>query len=247
MKAQYPKKKWGQNFLIDKNITNKIITALKLKKSDSILEIGPGKGALTNEISGKVNLVTAVEIDKSLCEYISKKKYINTDIINSDILKVNIEKLLCNKIIGNLPYYITTPIIFKFLESSLKWEKMFFLVQKEVAERITAQSGGKIYGRLSIMAQIFSDIKILFNVSPNCFNPIPKVESSLIQFKRANRYKIINHKYFAESIRTIFNQRRKKIKNTLPKEILINKNIDKTLLDKRPEQITIDEFVKLIN
>ena len=110
MNILYPKKKWGQNFLVDQNIINKMISSLHLKQNDNILEIGPGKGALTKNISEKVNLVTAVEIDKDLCKYLDEKININTHLINSDVLKLDISNMKCNKIIGNLPYYITTPI-----------------------------------------------------------------------------------------------------------------------------------------
>ncbi len=243
----YPIKKLGQNFLIDNNIVNKIIASFELTKSDRVLEIGPGTGALTKQISKTVSNVTAVEIDTKLCKSLSNEVSCNTELINKDILKLNIEDLKINKIVGNLPYYITTPIIFKFLQSNIKWEKMFFLIQREVAQRIISGPGSKAYGRLSIMTQIYSEAKILFNVSPNCFYPIPKVESSLIQLSKLNKYNISNYKVFADLIRSVFNQRRKKLKNTLPKEILINNNIDKDLLDKRPEDIHIHEYVKLIN
>ena len=243
----YPIKKWGQNFLIDNNIINKIITSFELTKSDEVLEIGPGTGALTNQISKLANNVTAVEIDTKLCKSLSNELSRNTKLINEDILKFNIEHLEINKIVGNLPYYITTPIIFKFLQSNVKWEKMFFLIQKEVAQRIVSKPGSKAYGRLSIMTQVYSQAKILFNVSANCFHPIPKVESSLIQLSKSNKYNISNYKEFSDLIRTVFNQRRKKLKNTLPKEILIKDNIDKELLEKRPEDIHICEYVKLIN
>ena len=189
MKGIKPKKRWGQNFLIDKNICNKIVSSFELKSTDSILEIGPGKGAITDLLTQKVKKVIGIEIDSNLCEILNKKNIPNLEIINNDILKTNTNKYSTKIIVGNLPYYITTPIIFNFFESNKSWEKMYFLIQKEVAERIIANPGSKSYGRLSIMTQIFSNPKILFNISPNVFRPIPKVESSLIYIEKNNQKK----------------------------------------------------------
>mgnify|MGYP001200278811 CR=1 FL=1 len=242
-----PKKKWGQNFLIDKNICNKIVSTLNIKSDDCILEIGPGKGAITELISKKVKKIIGVEIDKNLCNILEQKNIPNLEIVNQDILKTNIEKYNCKTIVGNLPYYITSPIIFNFFESGTQWEKMFFLIQREVAERITAKPGSKSYGRLSIMTQIFSKPQILFNISANVFRPIPKVESSFICLEKNTDRKIHDYNRFRDIIRLIFNKRRKKLKNSITPEMQLNIDLIPELLDKRPEEISVDKYIELIN
>ena len=241
------KKKWGQNFLIDKNMCNKIVSSINLKKSNSIIEIGPGKGAITELLSKKFNEVIAIEIDKELCQILNEKNITNLKIINQDILKTDIENYSCKTIVGNLPYYITSPIIFKFFEKNRHWEEMYFLMQKEVADRIVAKPGTKTYGRLTIMTQIFSKPKILFNVSPNVFRPVPKVDSSFIKIEKNIQTDISDYNRFKEIVRIIFNQRRKKLKNCITEDMQLNIKPDSKLLNKRPEEISIDEYVKLIN
>ena len=247
MKHIKPKKKWGQNFLIDKNVCNKIVSSFELKSTDSVLEIGPGKGAITDLLAQKAKKVIGVEIDSNLCEILNKKNIPNLEIINEDILKTNIKRYPCKIIVGNLPYYITTPIIFNFFESSKLWERMYFLIQKEVAERIIARPGSKTYGRLSIMTQIFSNPKILFNISPNVFRPIPKVESSLIYIEKDSQKKISNYTRFKDAIRVIFNKRRKKLKNCITKDMKLNISPSSELFDKRPEEISVEEYIDMIN
>ena len=242
-----PRKKWGQNFLVDQNIVNKIISSIDPKANQHILEIGPGSGAITKVVANKVKKVTAIEIDSNLCEILDKENIPNINIINKDILKVNLNPIKPDIIIGNLPYYITTPIIFKILKSNIKWKEIFFMMQKEVAERIVSKPNLKSYGRLSIMIQILSNPKLLFNISPQVFRPIPKVKSSLIKMVKTNQYNIKDYNRFEDTIRTIFNQRRKKLRNCITTEMNLNIGDDCMLLDKRPEQITIKEYVDLIN
>ena len=242
-----PKKRWGQNFLIDLNICNKIVESIDRSNINKILEIGPGTGAITNLLAEKIGEVTAIEIDWNLCKILDDKKIDNLIIINQDILKVNLESFDHKIIVGNLPYYITTPIIFNFFNSKMPWEEMYFLMQKEVADRILAKPGSKIYGRLTIMTQIFSNVERLFNVSPKVFRPIPKVESTFMKFKRIKRNNISDYKRFENIIRIIFNQRRKKLKNCISEDMDLNLSGNSNLLDKRPEQISIQEYIKLIN
>jgi len=242
-----PKKRWGQNFLIDLNICNKIVEAIDRSNINKILEIGPGTGAITNLLAEKIGEVTAIEIDWNLCKILDDKKIDNLIIINQDILKVNLESFDHKIIVGNLPYYITTPIIFNFFNSKMPWEEMYFLMQKEVADRILAKPGSKIYGRLTIMTQIFSNVERLFNVSPKVFRPIPKVESTFMKFKRIKRNNISDYKRFENIIRIIFNQRRKKLKNCISEDMDLNLLGNSHLLDKRPEQISIQEYIELIN
>jgi len=242
-----PKKRWGQNFLIDQNIINKIISSINLKNNQHVLEIGPGSGAITKAIASKVKKITAIEIDYKLCEILEKENIPNLKIINQDILKVDLDSIAPDVIVGNLPYYITTPIIFKILKSNIKWKEIFFMMQKEVAERIVSKPNLKSYGRLSIMIQILSNPELLFNISPQVFRPVPKVKSSLIKIAKTDQYNIKNYIRFEDIIRRIFNQRRKKLKNCITDEMRLNIANDSMLLDKRPDQITINEYVNLIN
>ena len=174
------RKKWGQNFLIDPNIIRKIISVLSPRGKQHILEIGPGKGALTIPLSKIVNQITAVEIDPMLCDYLETKKLKNVTIYNEDILKFNTESMSKNyAIIGNLPYNISTPILFKFMQEK-GWNKLIVMLQKEVAERIVSSENNKKYGRISIMLQTIFKIKLEFNIPKTVFNPQPKVTSSLL-------------------------------------------------------------------
>lgn len=247
MNKHTPKKKWGQNFLIDSNTINKIISSIKFTKNDRLIEVGPGKGAITNKLGENAKSLTAVEIDSNLSNSLKKNCNKNIQIINEDFMKIHLEDFDANIIVGNLPYYITTPILFKIFESKLKWERAYFLMQKEVAERIVSQPNKKTYGRLSVMCQIFSTPKILFNVSPNVFRPVPKVDSCFVEFRKNDKYEIIDYMRFKDIIRKIFNKRRKKLKNCIDEEMDLNIDSNSELLEKRPENITINEFIQLIN
>ena len=247
MSRHIPKKRWGQNFLIDSNIIDKIISSIDVSSNDRILEIGPGKGAITTPLAKKAENITAIEIDSKLCDILEKQNISNLKILNNDFLKLDLDKLNSNVIVGNLPYYITTPILFKIFKSKLNWEKIFFLMQKEVAERIIGSPSTKSYGRLTIMSQIFSNPKILFNISPNVFRPIPKVESTFVQFTKSINYEINNYQRFEDIIRKIFNQRRKKLKNCINEDMKLNLLDRSDLLNKRPGDVTIKEYVELIN
>tara|TARA_Y100000996_G_scaffold140958_1_gene107798 strand:+ start:6900 stop:7637 length:738 start_codon:yes stop_codon:yes gene_type:complete len=235
----YPKKKWGQNFLVDPNIIKKIIHTLEIKSKDQILEIGPGKGALTFSI--KAQKVFAIEIDKDLCDLLSRKKQKNLTIINEDILKTNIENLKINKVVGNLPYNISSQIIFKILKNN-NWDTAIFMIQKELAERITSKEGSKQYGRISVMIQSLCDVKREFNVSPNCFSPKPNVSSTIISLKKKKKI-IFDYDKFEYLVKKIFSQRRKKIKNTLTQ--ISNYDELRKYTDKRPEQISVEDYIKI--
>ena len=242
-----PKKKWGQNFLIDENICKKIVESINLDSNTNILEVGPGTGAITKLLAKKVKNITVVEIDSKLCEILKNKVINNIHIINEDILKTDLQSFNHKIIVGNLPYYITTPIIFNFFNSAMPWEEMYFLMQKEVADRILAKPGNKTYGRLTIMSQIFCNVERLFNISAKVFRPIPKVESTFVKFKRSEKYSINDYNKFEVNIRNIFNQRRKKLKNCITEDMNLNISGNIKLLDKRPEQISIQEYIELIN
>lgn len=237
-----PRKKWGQNFLIDPNIINKIINVLKPEKNDLILEIGPGKGALTKQLSNLGNIVTAVEIDPLLCDYLNNLKLKNINVINQSILDFDctlMKNTYC--VIGNLPYNISSPILFKFMAES-NWRQLVVMIQKEVAERIVADSNNKKYGRLSIMMQTFFNVEIKFHIPNSVFRPIPEVKSSLLSITPKINNNIIyeNLKLVVESA---FRHRRKKLKHNL-KNIINDENLN-FIKDKRAEELSVKEFQEL--
>jgi len=236
------RKKWGQNFLQDPNIINKIINCLDIKNDDLILEIGPGDGALTNELCKKKVIVHAVEIDPLLINYLSKKELPNLHLYNEDILKWDNNILTNNyKIIGNLPYYISSPILFHFLQIQ-KWSKMVLMFQKEVAERIVAQTNSKSYGRLSVMCQVYANVNIEFFVKKNVFYPRPNVESAVISFNSKKNI-LPNIIHFSNFVKQAFSHRRKTLKNNL----LNNYKVEyfEKYKNLRAEQVSPEEYIKL--
>ena len=238
------KKKWGQNFLRDPNTINKIINCLNPKTSDNILEIGPGDGALTKSIYKKVNQMTLIEIDPLLIKSLKKNNFHNVSLYQEDILKWDLSLLKTNiKVIGNLPYYISSPILFKILEWN-QWTKMIFMFQKELAQRIVAKHGNKSYGRISVMVQVYSEVKIEFLVSKNVFQPKPDVDSAVLSFKPQAK-NLPNLETFSGLIRKAFSNRRKKIKNNLKEEFKAGKINEWSNL--RAEDISPKEFIKLHN
>ena len=177
------KKSWGQNFLTDDNTINKIIKIISPTKNDTILEIGPGHGALTSKLLNLSKKLYTVEIDPMLYEML-KDKYNHLNIVNEDILKWDNSKIKLNKVVGNIPYNISSQIIFKFLPK--QWETMVLMLQKEVAKRITSSEGSKEYGRISVMVQNFCDVKYMCDISKNVFYPKPKVDSGILLFNKKN-------------------------------------------------------------
>ena len=254
-----PKKKLGQNFLIDKNIQRKIINACALKSEDTVLEIGSGRGELTEFIADKVACVYAVEIDAALSAVLKNKfrGHTNVKIIKRDILELNLRRYFSKyknniKVMGNIPYYITTPIIEHLLAFRDKLGTIFISVQKEFAKRITATPGSKDYGAFSCFLQYYTHPQILFFIKNNSFRPAPRVDSCLLRLKirRQPPVKIKNEGLFFKIIRTAFNQRRKVLKNSLGgivspqrlniffKQYKINPNI-------RPEDLGLTDFANL--
>ncbi|MCX5706374.1 MAG: 16S rRNA (adenine(1518)-N(6)/adenine(1519)-N(6))-dimethyltransferase RsmA [Candidatus Omnitrophica bacterium] len=240
-----PKKRLGQNFLIDQNIQRKIIRELDLLPSDIVLEIGPGRGRLTSLIAPQVEKVYAIEVDKRLCLILNQrfKDTPDVSIINQDILKFDLTYLKLKpkiKVFGNIPYYISSPIIEHLIKYRGRVSTAFLTVQKEFAQRIVAAPGTKNFSSFSCFVQYYIKAKVLFDISKNCFKPAPKVDSSFI------RLDIRDHPV----IRTAFNQRRKTLRNSLAgsvsKETLdsfFNKlNIDK---NSRPEALSLKDFAVL--
>jgi 16S rRNA (adenine1518-N6/adenine1519-N6)-dimethyltransferase len=240
-----PKKNLGQHFLTDQNIAKKIVDSLGAKVPD-VLEIGPGMGVLTQYLMKRPELnVHVVEIDQESIEFLQKHLPDLKFIWSEDFLKSDIgEKFESNfSIIGNFPYNISSQIFFKILEFRNRVPEIVGMVQKEVAERIAAPHGTKTYGILSVLLQAFFDIEYLFTVSPQVFNPPPKVKSAVLRLKRNNISELpCNEKLFANIIKTAFNQRRKMLRNSLKGFV---ENLSEEYAEKRPEQLSVDDFIDL--
>ena len=219
-------KKFGQNFLIDSHVLNKIIASADITKDDFVLEIGPGIGTMTQYLAEAAGHVLAVEIDKTLIPILQETlaSYDNVEVINEDVLKLDICKIVEEKnggkpvkVVANLPYYITTPIIMGLLESHVPVESITVMVQKEVAMRMQAGPGTKDYGALSLAVQYYCEPYIAANVPPNCFMPRPKVGSTVIRLTRYSEPPVAteNEQLMFRLIRASFNQRRKTLANGL--------------------------------
>ena len=260
-------KKFGQNFLIDTHVLDKIIRAADIGKEDMVLEIGPGIGTMTQYLAEAAGKVIAVEIDKNLIPILSDtlSGYENVQIINEDVLKLDIQRLVEEenagrpiKVVANLPYYITPPIIMGLFESHVPLHSVTVMVQKEVADRMQTGPGNKDYGALSLAVQYYAEPYIVANVPPNCFMPRPKVGSAVIRLTRHEKppVEVEDERLLFDIIRASFNQRRKTLANGLnnsdrldiPKEA-ITEAIQQ--LGKGPsvrgETLTLEEFAKLSN
>ena len=260
-------KKFGQNFLIDTHVLDKIIRAAEITKEDMVLEIGPGIGTMTQYLAEAAGKVVAVEIDKNLIPILSDtlSAYENVTIINEDVLKLDIQKLANEenqgrpiKVVANLPYYITTPIIMGLFENHVPVESITVMVQKEVADRMQTGPGNKDYGALSLAVQYYAEPYIVANVPPNCFMPRPKVGSAVIRLTCHEQppVEVKDERLMFDIIRASFNQRRKTLANGL-------NNSDKLSFSKeeiteaieslgkgssvRGEALTLEEFAELSN
>lgn len=254
------KKKFGQNFIVDENIINSIVTKSLIDKETLVIEIGPGAGSLTAKLAESSKQVLCYEIDTTLKEILNEnlKQYNNVDIIYQDFLEADvindIKKYNYNKlyIVANLPYYITTPIIINVIEKKLNVDKMVVMVQKEVGDRFKANVGTKDYNSLSIYLNYYFNVKKIMDISRNIFIPKPNVDSIVVEFtKKENNYNLKNEEIFFKLIRDSFTQKRKTIRNNLKnydlntiEEILKKHNQD---LNTRAEQITIETFVEIAN
>ncbi|HCA41772.1 MAG TPA: ribosomal RNA small subunit methyltransferase A [Bacteroidetes bacterium] len=244
-----PKKFLGQNFLTDVNISKKIISFLEIEDGDTVLEIGPGHGALTEHlVSLDINL-TAIEFDKFVYEELKNKYGVKLNILSEDFLKTDLTKLFTGKklkIIGNIPYYITSQILFKLFENHKIISRSALMMQKEVAMRLKSEPNSKEYGILSIFTNLYTIPKIAYSVPRTVFFPKPKVDSSVVSFDfKINVEEPVQPELFREVVRTSFNQRRKTLRNSLRK-FFDDKNIDINLikfdLSKRPEMLSINDF-----
>lgn len=251
------KKSLGQHFLIDDNIARKIVRTADVQKSDIIWEIGPGSGVLTNILIEKCKQLIAFEIDNEWFRYLQVLfKQTNITLINVDILKVDFNKYFEGekaKIVANLPYQITSPLLFKILENRDLFSSITVMIQDEVADRICAQSGNKEYGKLSIKLQLYFRIKKEFIVPPHVFRPQPKVRSAVVQLiPKQDVPEILSHKQLWDLIDEVFNHRRKMLRVSLKSFLAKNEYeqlFDTSALDftRRPEDLSIREFVDLSN
>ncbi|MEC7778879.1 MAG: 16S rRNA (adenine(1518)-N(6)/adenine(1519)-N(6))-dimethyltransferase RsmA [Candidatus Neomarinimicrobiota bacterium] len=247
----FAKKKWGQNFLVDNNLLEKIINNVKIDSNENVLEIGPGQGALSEKLVGICNELHMVEIDRDLIAILKQhNKLSQAEIINQDILKVDLPTLDIENpvVVGNIPYNITSPIVFWLIKHLASWNRAYLMVQKELAQRLTAKIGTKDYSRLTVMTSLYFDIKICFLISPNVFLPKPKVQSAFIEIikKENSSHHNINLKSFDQVVRMAFNQRRKMLRNSLSSLNIDIKNcgIDFT---ERPEQLSVEDFIQISN
>ena len=252
-KIDHPfRKKWGQNFLADRNLLDKIVRTIDPKKSDSILEIGPGEGALTELIYPIVKEMVAIEIDPMLIEHLKNQKSLKgLNIVHGDVLLQDIENLPVKnlvRVIGNIPYNITSPIIFWLIEQLHFWDDAFIMMQKEVAERLSAVVGTKAYGRFTVVTGAYLNMEYCFTIPPDVFIPKPKVDSAIIRFTKKENPLISDEKYmrFNKLVSAAFSQRRKMLRNTL-KGWDIHPDLQEQInFNRRPETLTIEEFVTLV-
>lgn len=260
-------KKFGQNFLIDSNVLESIIKGAEITKDDFVLEIGPGIGTMTQYLCEAARQVVAVEIDKMLIPILEDtlSEYDNVEVINQDVLKVDIKSLAEEKnngkpikVVANLPYYITTPIIMGLFESGVPIDSITIMVQKEVADRMQTGPGSKDYGALSLAVQYYATAKVILNVSATCFMPRPNVDSAVIKLTRHKEptVNVADEKLMFKIIRASFNQRRKTLVNGLKNspELSFSKEQIVKAVEKigkpetiRGEALTLEEFAELAN
>ena len=250
MRFVTPKKSLGQHFLNDISIAKKIVESLS--PCQNILEIGPGTGILTQFLLKKNNNLKLVEIDNESVNFLILELKINKSIIyNQDFLNLDLSKIFENNnfsVIGNFPYNISSQIVFKIIENRKLIPEMCGMFQYEVAERICENEGSKKYGIISVITQAFYETKLLFEVPNNFFSPPPKVNSAVILLRRKKNLKIdCNEKLFFKIVKLSFQQRRKTLRNSL-KQINLSDNLrEHIIFDKRPEQLSVDQFVDLTN
>jgi len=257
----FPKKRLGQHFLVDRNILNKVIRTAEVGKEDVVMEVGPGFGEMTLALARLVKQVIAVEIDPKLVEVLKKRlaDCPNVEVVKSDILKVDFKRLYKKeghpiKVVANLPYQISTPLLFRFIEAKEAFSTLTLMLQREVAERMAAPSGGKEYGPLSIFVQLFLDVSIRFFIKPSAFFPPPKIESAVVHmvWKEKPRIEEKDEEWFKKVVKACFGYRRKTLLNALkhselPLDESTGSKMEKAGIDpqRRPETLTIEEFIRL--
>lgn len=253
------KKSFGQNFLKDQNIINKIVSSIDFTSEDIVIEIGPGMGALTKVLKNNNARVIAFEIDERMHEYLDRLEDDNVKVIYEDILKVNLKDVISNYkynklyVIANLPYYITTPIIEKLISLDIKIDEMTVMVQDEVADRFCAKPSTKDYGMMTVLLNYNYDLEKLFVVSRYCFNPAPKVESAVVKFKlkTISNNLTVDISQFKKFISLAFSHKRKTLKNNIGldlfnkvSDILIKYNFTSSV---RAEEIPLNVYIEICN
>jgi 16S rRNA (adenine1518-N6/adenine1519-N6)-dimethyltransferase len=261
------KKSLGQNFIIDTNILENIVNQAGVNPSSGVIEIGPGIGALTEQLAIHADKVVAFEIDQRLLPILEDtlEAYSNIKIIHEDILKANVHQVIKQEfkesqpvhIVANLPYYITTPILMKLLQDQLPVESITVMIQKEVAERMSAKPNSKSYGSLTIAMQYYTHAEVVMNVPKTVFNPQPNVDSSILKLtlRKTPPVEVKDEEFFFSMVRACFGQRRKTIRNNLVRHFqgvdksLVQEVLEKALIDekRRGESLDIEEFARLAN
>ena len=239
------RKRFGQNFLIDDQIVNRIVATISPKKNDNIVEIGPGKGALTFPLLEHLEHLSVIEIDRDLISLLKSKKQEKLIIYEADALKFDYGVISNNlRIVGNLPYNISSPLLFRLLSEKNQIIDMTFMLQKEVADRIVAKHGSKTYGRLSVMIQTFFEVESMFTVPKESFDPKPKIESAILYLKTRAKPLTDNTKLLEKIVKISFSQRRKTLKNCL-KSILSQEQTEIDL-SQRAEMLSVENFITLM-
>ncbi|HIG88998.1 16S rRNA (adenine(1518)-N(6)/adenine(1519)-N(6))-dimethyltransferase RsmA [Candidatus Thioglobus sp.] len=244
MAKHIARKRFGQNFLVDARIIERIIATIVPKKNDNLLEIGPGQGAMTLPLLEKLDQLHVIEIDTDLIALLQSFDKDNLIIHQGDALKFDFSKLPTPlRIVGNLPYNISSPLLFHLLNNREYIQDMIFMLQKEVVERMVAKNNNKTYGRLSVMMQAFFEVEMIFVVPPESFEPAPKVDSAIVYLKPLKKTLVNNVSTFEKVVKASFAQRRKTLRNCL-KSLLTQEqtNID---LSQRAEMLSVNEFITL--
>lgn len=250
------RKRFGQNFLTDQGIINSIVRSIHAKASDRLVEIGPGQGAITAQLIDACPQLQVIELDRDLIPILLAQfaKYPDFKIHQQDALNFDFSSLLIGdqglRIVGNLPYNISTPLIFHLLSYQERIIDMHFMLQKEVVNRLAAQAGEKNYGRLSVMVQYYCQVEHLFDVPPESFNPQPKVDSAIVRLQPHQQlpYVANNFDHLNKLVNLAFQQRRKTLRNTL-KQLVDSDTIDSLTIDTslRPENLSVEDYVNLSN
>lgn len=253
-------KSYGQNFLIDENAVSGIVEKAEVSKKDLVIEIGPGLGTLTSFLLESAGKVICIELDTNMLKILNDrfKLYNNFELINDDVLKVDLQELISKnaefenvKVVANLPYYITTPIIMKLLEEKLNLTSITVMVQKEVAERLTEKPGGKNTGSITYSINYYTEPETVLEVPKDCFIPSPKVDSSVIKLNvlKEPKIKVLDESLFFKVVKCAFLQKRKTLVNSLSNSGILNKNEIESILNEldldlrvRAEQLTLEQF-----
>ena len=238
------RKRFGQNFLTDQKIIDQIIATIAPKHDDNILEIGPGQGAMTLPLLERVDKLSVIEIDRDLIEILESHNKSNLVIHQGDALNFDLDQFNPPiRVVGNLPYNISSPILFHLLENRDKVIDMTFMLQKEVVERMSATHGSKIYGRLSVMMQAFFEVELIFVVPPESFDPAPKVDSAIVYLTPLKVCKVDNIEIFEQVVKAAFAHRRKTLRNCL--KSLLTQDQTQVDLSQRAEMLDINTFITL--